>query len=294
MDSGLRHPCVERVIGRLEREHQQRGDERERRRGEVAGHGDLLLDQQHPDRARRPRPRGGQAVRGGPRRSSAGHEPGRRGQPFHHSAAGGAVEEGGELLGIGEAVEHPAELRPRARQGDELAVGLAETRFHLAATELVVGRRRVDHELLEHGRTRLGRVGEDVEPQRAVRSGNPRQIAEAAGVPIDCSDKVVAPGFINTHSHSFGGFDQKMMAHDGTTTILDTESGVADADLFEAHTIERMLGRPEFEPFRESPRLETRVASFQGIRPPACRLPLLNRELRDGSFVRERADAAAD
>ena len=49
---------------------------------------------------------------------------------------------------------------------------------------------------------------------------------------IDVAGHVVAPGFINTHSHSFGGFDQKMMAHDGTTTILDTESGVADADLF--------------------------------------------------------------
>jgi len=49
---------------------------------------------------------------------------------------------------------------------------------------------------------------------------------------IDLSGHVVAPGFINTHSHSFGGFDQKMMAHDATTTILDTESGVADANLF--------------------------------------------------------------
>jgi len=49
---------------------------------------------------------------------------------------------------------------------------------------------------------------------------------------IDAAGHVIAPGFINNHSHSFGPFDQKMMAHDGTTTILDTEGGVADVNLF--------------------------------------------------------------
>jgi len=42
---------------------------------------------------------------------------------------------------------------------------------------------------------------------------------------VDAKGLVVAPGFINTHSHSFGPFDQKMVAHDGATTILDTEYG---------------------------------------------------------------------
>jgi hypothetical protein len=48
---------------------------------------------------------------------------------------------------------------------------------------------------------------------------------------IDAAGHAVAPGFINTHSHSFAPFDQKMMAHDGTTTLLDTEAGVASAPL---------------------------------------------------------------
>jgi len=49
---------------------------------------------------------------------------------------------------------------------------------------------------------------------------------------IDATGLAVVPGFINTHSHSFAPFDQKMMAHDGTTTLLDTEGGAASAELF--------------------------------------------------------------
>ena len=49
---------------------------------------------------------------------------------------------------------------------------------------------------------------------------------------IDASGHVVAPGFINTHNHAFSGFDQKMMAHDGITTLLDTEAGVSNAKIF--------------------------------------------------------------
>ncbi len=49
---------------------------------------------------------------------------------------------------------------------------------------------------------------------------------------IDAKGLAVVPGFINTHSHSFAPFDQKLMAHDGTTTLLDTEGGGSNIDMF--------------------------------------------------------------
>jgi hypothetical protein len=49
---------------------------------------------------------------------------------------------------------------------------------------------------------------------------------------IDVKGHVVAPGFINTHNHAFSPFDTKMMAHDGITTLLDTEAGVSNAKMF--------------------------------------------------------------
>ena len=49
---------------------------------------------------------------------------------------------------------------------------------------------------------------------------------------IDATGHAVVPGFINTHTHSFAPFDQQMVAHDGVTTVMDTEGGSASAKLF--------------------------------------------------------------
>ena len=49
---------------------------------------------------------------------------------------------------------------------------------------------------------------------------------------IDAAGHAVVPGFINTHCHSFAPFDQKLQAHDGTTTLLDTEGGGSNVRLF--------------------------------------------------------------
>jgi hypothetical protein len=54
----------------------------------------------------------------------------------------------------------------------------------------------------------------------------------SGGRKISAEGLVVAPGFINTHSHSFAPFEQRIMALDGTTTILDIELGAADVKLF--------------------------------------------------------------
>lgn len=49
---------------------------------------------------------------------------------------------------------------------------------------------------------------------------------------LDASGLVVAPGFINTHNHSYAPFEQAMMARDGTTSLLDIEVGVSNAAIF--------------------------------------------------------------
>lgn len=49
---------------------------------------------------------------------------------------------------------------------------------------------------------------------------------------IDASGHIVAPGFINTHSHSYAPFEQAMMARDGTTSNLDIEVGVSSVPSF--------------------------------------------------------------
>jgi len=69
----------------------------------------------------------------------------------------------------------------------------------------------------------------------AIKNGKIALITagEIAGKEVlDAKDHVVAPGFINTHSHSFAPFEQRMMAHDGTTTLLDTELGVSNTNIF--------------------------------------------------------------
>ena len=68
-----------------------------------------------------------------------------------------------------------------------------------------------------------------------IKNGRIALITEgeiAGAKTVDATGLVVVPGFINTHNHSFAPFDQRMMAQDGITTLLDTEAGVSNAPLF--------------------------------------------------------------
>src|SRR4051794_9506089 len=61
-------------------------------------------------------------------------------------------------------------------------------------------------------------------------------------VVLDATGCVVAPGFVDLHSHAQGIDGHRLQALDGVTTSLDLESGVAPTEL--AYAIAAREGRP--------------------------------------------------
>ncbi len=86
-----------------------------------------------------------------------------------------------------------------------------------------------------NGRVMDPECGFDGTRNVGIKDGRIALITEgeiSGGRTIDASGHVVAPGFINNHNHTFAPFAQKLMAHDGTTTLIDTESGSSNVALF--------------------------------------------------------------
>src|ERR1700757_3444997 len=78
----------------------------------------------------------------------------------------------------------------------------------------------------------------------AISSG--RIVAIAPGLEarkrLDATGLVVAPGFIDLHSHVHSIAGQRLQAHDGVTTSLDLEAG--NSPLSRAYEIAAREGRP--------------------------------------------------
>jgi hypothetical protein len=78
----------------------------------------------------------------------------------------------------------------------------------------------------------------------AIGSGRIVAIAPGleAGRRLDATGLVVAPGFIDLHSHVHSIAGQRLQAHDGVTTSLDLEAG--NSPLSRAYEIAAREGRP--------------------------------------------------
>jgi N-acyl-D-aspartate/D-glutamate deacylase len=78
----------------------------------------------------------------------------------------------------------------------------------------------------------------------AIRAGRIVAIAPGleAGKRLDATGLVVAPGFIDLHSHVHSIAGQRLQAHDGVTTSLDLEAGNSPVSM--AYEIAAREGRP--------------------------------------------------
>src|SRR5262249_51653193 len=76
------------------------------------------------------------------------------------------------------------------------------------------------------------------------RTGRSLTIAPGAeaGKRLDATGLVVAPGFIDLHSHVHSIAGQRLQAHDGVTTSLDLEAGISPVTT--AYEIAAREGRP--------------------------------------------------
>ncbi len=121
------------------------------------------------------------------------------------------------------------------------------TPFFLGLFLLTAGPLAQEHELVLKG----GRV---IDPE--TRLDGIRDVAVAGGkivavseVPldgaeaVDVSGLVVAPGFINLHSHAWTPLGQKFQAQDGVTTELELESGAYPVADFGTHGAIAIEGR---------------------------------------------------
>ena len=100
--------------------------------------------------------------------------------------------------------------------------------------------------VLKGGRVIDPESGLDAKRDVAITAGRIVAVAEsglAGEVTVDVSGLVVAPGFINLHSHAWTPLGQRFQAQDGVTTELELESGAYPVADFGTHEPIAIAGR---------------------------------------------------
>ena len=145
--------------------------------------------------------------------------------------------------------------------------------------------------VLSGGRVMDPESGLDAVRNVGIREGRIATISEdalAGEVTVDVTGQVVAPGFINVHSHAWTPLGQDFEVRDGVTTALELEGGSFPAASFGTHAPIAIAGKSRLNFGASVSHAYARAAVLEGADAPSGADEQVARALQgDGSFDME-------